>query len=94
MTASEDLDRLSTKELHDRAFSLARRRLDVGFFWRLLEAAPVAEAAAGHVGEAEADILSFSERVADVVNPDTTEEADAFRPLYIDYLRKHQGDER
>lgn len=90
----EELERLSTRELHDRAFSLARRRLDVRFFWNLLESAPAAEAAAGHEGEADADILSFSERVADVVNPDTAEEAEAFRPLYIEYLMQHeQGEE-
>lgn len=93
MSSIEELERLSTRDLHDRAFSLARRRLDVRFFWNLLEAAPAAEAAAGHEGEAEADILSLSERVADVVNPDTAEEADAFRPLYIDYLMEHEEDE-
>jgi hypothetical protein len=85
----EELERLSTRELHDRAFSLARRRLDVRFFWNLLEAAPAVEAAAGHHREAEADILSLSQRVDDVVHPDTAEEADAFRPFYIEYLVEH-----
>jgi hypothetical protein len=89
VASREELERLSTRELHDRAFRLARRRLDVRFFWNLLEVAPAAEAAAGHEGEAQADILSFSERVADIVNPDTAEEADAFRPIYIEYLAKH-----
>lgn len=93
MPTAEDLERLSTKDLHDRAFALARHRLDVRFFWNLLEAAPAAEAAAGHVGEAQADILSFSERVADIVDPDSAEEADAFRPIYIEYLLKHERDE-
>jgi hypothetical protein len=94
VSSLEELDRLSTEELRDRAFRLARRRLDVGFFWRLLEAAPAAEAAAGHEDEADVDILSLSERVADVANPDTPEEADAFRPIYIDYLleREWEGD--
>lgn len=89
MASPEELERLSTRELHDRSFRLARRRLDVRFFWNLLEVAPAAEATAGHEGEAQADILSFSERVADIVNPDTAEEADAFRPIYIEYLAKH-----
>jgi hypothetical protein len=87
---AEELERLSTKELQDRAFKLARRRLDIRFFWHLLESAPAAEAAAGHEGEATADILSFSERVADVVNPDTAEEAEAFRPIYLEYLVEHE----
>jgi hypothetical protein len=88
----DELEKLSTKDLHERAFRLARRRLDVRFFWNLLEVAPAAEAAAGHEDEAEVDVLSLSERVADVVNPDTTEEADAFRPIYIEYLLQHERD--
>jgi hypothetical protein len=92
MASIEELERLSTKELHDRAFRLARHRLDVRFFWNLLEAVPAAEAAAGHVGEAEQDILSFAQRVEDLVNPDTTEEVDAFRPIYIQYLQEHEDD--
>ena len=93
MTTEAELEALSTKELHDRAFRLARRRLDVRFFWNLLEVAPAAEAAAGHQDEAEVDVLSLSERVNDVVNPDTVEEADAFRPVYVQYLVEHQRDE-
>lgn len=89
MAASEDLDQLSTQELRERAFSLAKRHLDVGFFWRLLEAAPAAEAAAGHMDEAEADVLSLAQRVDDVIKPDTPEEAEAFRPLFIEYLKQH-----
>jgi hypothetical protein len=85
----EELEGLSTKELHDRAFSLARRRLDVRFFWNLLEAVPAAEAATGHLDEAGEDILSLAQRVEDLVRPDTTAEADAFRPIYIDYLQQH-----
>ena len=65
-------------------------RNDVRFFWNLLESAPAAEAAAGHEGEANVDVLSLSERVADVLNPDTAEEAEAFRPIYIDYLVEHE----
>jgi len=89
----EELEGLSTEELRERAFRLARRRLDVRFFWNLLEMAPAAEAAAGHGDEADQDILSLSERVADVVNPDTREEADAFRPIFIEYLVEHERDE-
>ena len=56
MTDPSDLDRLSTKELHDRAVRSAERRLDLAFLWRLIKAIPVAEAAAGHMDKAEADI--------------------------------------
>ncbi len=90
MPTRRELEGLSTKELQDRAFRLARRRLDVRFFWNLLESAPAAEAAAGHESEAAVDVLSLSERVADVLNPDTAEEAEAFRPIYIEYLLEHE----
>jgi hypothetical protein len=93
MPTFQELDKLTTKELRDRAFDLAKGRLDVRFFWNLLEAAPAAEAAAGHEDEAEVDVLSLSERVADVVNPDSPEEAEAFRPLYLEYLLEHAKDE-
>lgn len=86
MATVEQLEALSTRELRDRAFSRAKRRLDVAFFWRLLEAAPAAEAAAGHVSEAREDVMLLAQRVQDVVHPDTPEEEEAFRPIYIEYL--------
>jgi hypothetical protein len=89
MATHEELEALSTKELRDRAFKRARHKLDVGFFWNLLESVPAVEAAAGHDDESAVDIMSLSRRVEDAINPDTTEEADAFRPIYIDYLLEH-----
>jgi hypothetical protein len=90
MPTNEELEALPTDELRERAFNHAKKHLHVRFFWDLLEAAPAVEAAAGHLDEAQADILSLAERVADVVRPDTDEEADAFRPLYIEYLLEHE----
>jgi len=89
MTEREELDKLSTKELHDRAMKHARHHLDVGFLWDLIKAVPVAEAAAGHSGEAEADVVSLSSLITDVVHSDEAEVAEQLRPLYIDYLAEH-----
>jgi hypothetical protein len=94
MATAEELDKLSTKELHDRAFSIAKRRLDVRFFWNLLEYAPVAEAAAGHNLHADADVMSISATVQDATNSGESEVADALRPFYIEYLLKHDTDEK
>ena len=93
MTTIEELEQLSHEELHDRAFSVARRRLDVGFFWNLLKAVPAAEAAAGHMEEAQQDAMSLSHRVNDLLNPDSPEEAAALRPIYVQYLLEHDGDQ-
>lgn len=93
MTTIEELEKLSNQELHDRAFRLARRKLDVGFFWNLLKAVPAAEAAAGHMDEAQKDIMSFAQRVDDALHPDSPEEMDALRPIYVQYLVEHERSE-
>jgi hypothetical protein len=87
----EELDRLSSKELHDRAIRLAERRLDVGFLWQLIKAIPVAEAAAGNLREAQADVAvgDLVPLVHDFIHSDEGELADALRPMYIEYLEKH-----
>jgi hypothetical protein len=86
-----DLERLSSKELHDRAIHLAERRLDLGFLWSLVEMIPAAEAAAGNAPAADADVLSVRQWLSDLADIDEGPVADALRPVYIDYLRKHAG---
>ena len=85
-----DLDRLSSKELHDLAIRSAVHRLDVKFLWSLAEAVPAAEAVAGHVEEARSDVFSLASLITDVVHSgDEAEVADALRPMYLDYLERH-----
>ncbi len=86
----EELDRLSSHELHDRALEVARHHLDVAFLWELLKAVPVARAATGHVREADADIASLSALLTDFVRSGEGDVADTLRPLYIEYLLAHQ----
>ena len=86
-----ELDALSSEELHDRAVDLAKHRVDVGFFWRLLKAIPAAEASIGDVDEAENDITTLLGRLNDLRDSGEGELADALRPIYIDYLAQHSG---
>lgn len=87
---TEDLDALSSKELHDRAMHRARRHLDVRFAWRLLEALPAAQAGAGDLQEANADITHLGALISDALNTDSDNDAlEALRPMYIDYLQRH-----
>ncbi len=67
----------------------ARERGDVGFFWRLLEDFPAAEAATGEEGEAEVDVIFLARRVTDAFHADRGRLGDALRPVYIDYLLEH-----
>jgi hypothetical protein len=86
---SEDLESLSTKELHDRALHWAHRHLDLKFMWSLLQVVPAAEAASGDVGEGEYDAESMKGLIYDAVHSGDGKLGEAMRPFFIDYLRKH-----
>jgi hypothetical protein len=83
------LEELGSPELHDLAVSHAKRHLDVRFFWKLMEILPAAEAAAGELDEANADIQRMSAHVDDVTDAGRGEVAEQLRPFYLEYLRKH-----
>ena len=87
--ADDDLDRLSSAELHDLAVRHARHHLDVKFFWELIEVLPAAEASAGELDEAEADVQRMSAHLDDVTDSGRGEIAEQLRPFYLDYLRRH-----
>ncbi len=86
----DDLDQLSTRELHDRAMHRAERHLDVKFFWSLLELIPAAETASGDVGEGEYDAESSKGLIYDAVHSGDGALGEALRPVFIEYLRKHR----
>jgi hypothetical protein len=86
---ADDLDQLSTQELHDRALHRAEKHLDAKFLWSLLEMIPVAEAASGDVGRADYDILHSRGQIRDALRSGDGRLAESLRPVFIDYLRKH-----
>lgn len=89
MADDQDLEKLSSKELHDRAVKLAVRHGDVKFLWDLLKSIPAAEAAAGNLGESENDIRYVLPMLDDYVHAGEGDIAEVLRPMYIDYLGKH-----
>jgi len=91
MATREELERLSSKELHDRAVRVAEHRLDLAFLWRLVKAIPAAEAAAGHLDRAEADVgvADLVPLLHDLEHAGEGDLGDALRPMYLDYLEKH-----
>lgn len=84
---ADQLENLSSKELHDRAVEHAVRHVDVGFLWRLLRAIPAAQAASGHPDQAEADVSHLSAILNELAHSGEGEVAEALRPLYLEYLR-------
>ena len=87
--SDDDLESLSSQELHDLAVRRAKRHLDVKFYWDLMNTLPAAEAAAGEIDEAETDVLRLSAHVDDVAQSGEGEVAEMMRPFYLDYLRRH-----
>ncbi|MCP2275054.1 hypothetical protein SAMN04244553_2417 [Nocardia amikacinitolerans] len=89
MAGNEELENLSSKELHDRAVRLAVRRGDIKYLWQLLTRIPAAEAAAGNVGESEADIKFVLPLIDDYIHAGDGAVAEQLRPFYLDYLVAH-----
>lgn len=89
MTTFEELDALSSRELHDRAVKRAEHRLDARFFWRLIQEGTAADAAEGDVERGEEQTVHWSRQVLDVLRHDDAA-LEARRPIYLDYLLKHE----
>ena len=89
MNTRDELDALSSRELHDLAVRRALHHVDVEFLWELVRAIPAAEASEGNSIEAGRDITKVTALIADAIDSGKGEVAEALRPLYIEYLVKH-----
>ncbi|GAA1880080.1 hypothetical protein [Asanoa iriomotensis] len=95
MTESSEfaaLDQLSTEELRERAFHLARERLDVRFFWSVLRHVPDAETAGSLDGAFNTVGPTIDEAYAmfrELEGHDLGEDEPLLRAKFIDYLLKH-----
>lgn len=90
--AIERLANLSTEELRHAAFSVAERRLDIGFFWDLLEHLPGAEGIAtedGSTGNITGGLSELIELVRGLMGRDYGSAEPMLRARFIDYLAKH-----
>jgi hypothetical protein len=84
-----DYEQLSSRELHDMAVRHARCHLDIRFFWQLMEVLPAAQAAAGELCEAEADVAQMSAHLNDIADAGRGEVAEQLRPFYVEYLTRN-----
>jgi hypothetical protein len=82
-------ERLSSRELHDLAVRHARHHMDVRFFWRLMELLPAAQAAAGELQEAEADVAQARAHIGDGAAAGRGEVAEQLRPFFLEYVTRH-----
>lgn len=87
-----ELDALSTEELRERAFALARRRHDVRFFWDVVRHLPHADDAE----DLDASMGAYGASIDDAValwrefdGQDLGEAEPLLRAAFIDYLLRH-----
>jgi hypothetical protein len=92
MTTFEELNALSSKELHDRATSRAKKHFDIGFFWEIAKILPAAESAIGNEDQASADIFKIGSLFRDFFEAeDGDDHLEALRPFFIEYLEEHNA---
>ncbi len=89
MATRDELERSSTKELHQRAIDRAKRHFDVGFLWELVKALPVAEEFVGDDDRSKIDIARPLALINDLGDAGEGELGEALRPMYVDYLLEH-----
>lgn len=85
-----ELDALSTEELRERAFALARERHDLGFFWSVLRHLPHADDTEELDGSLGAYGASVDDAVAlwrEFTGHGYQEAEPLLRAAFIDYLR-------
>ena len=91
MTTRDELEATPTDELYHRSIAVAKRRFDVGFFWDLLKALPVAEEVIGDDERSKTDIRRPLALLNDLLyDADSGPLGDALRPMYVDYLAEHE----
>jgi hypothetical protein len=86
------LDALSTEQLRERAFAIARQNHDVAFFWSVLRHLPHADDAEGLDGSLGAYGASVDDAVGlwrEFTGHGYGEAEPLLRAAFIDYLLKH-----
>jgi hypothetical protein len=90
-TSFAELDAMPTEELRERAFSAARHRRDVGFFWSVLRHLPDADDAAALDGSPNSVGPTVDEAVAlwrELTGHGYAEQEPLLRAKFIDYLQR------
>jgi hypothetical protein len=94
---ADKLDALPTEELRERAFAIAMKRRDIGFFWSLIQHLPHADdaesldASLGAVGASITDAVALWR---ELTGHGYGENEPLVRAAFIDYLTRHNGSDR
>ncbi len=89
MISREDLESLSTGQLHDRAISFAKANADLEWLWQLLRSLPGADGQIGDLEDSGMDAAATVTAINGYLRADP-DRADAPRERYIDYILEQQ----
>ena len=89
MIDREDLESLSSAQLHDRAIGSAKAGGDIDWLWRVLGWTPAAEGAIGDLEDSGMDVAATISAINGYLRADPGL-ADALRQQYVDYLLEQQ----
>lgn len=90
MITREDLESLTSRQLHERAIDLAKSEGDMDWLWRLLGSIPATEGELGELDDSGLDIASLVTAINGYLRADRSAE-EALRPQYVDYLLEHMA---
>jgi hypothetical protein len=84
----EDLETMTSADLHDRAIRSARAAGDLDWLWQLLRSIPAAEGEVGDLEDSEMDVASTVSAINGYARADR-DLPDELRSQYVDYLITH-----
>ena len=88
MITREDLETLSSPQLHEQAIALAKTGQDIDWLWHLLGSIPATEGQLGELDESGLDVASLISAINGFIRADRSAD-DALRPQYVAYLLEH-----
>jgi hypothetical protein len=84
----EDLETMTSPDLHDRAIRTAKVEGDLDWLWHLLRSIPDAEGEVGELEDSGMDMASTVSAINGYARADR-ELPGTLRPQYVDYLLEH-----
>jgi hypothetical protein len=88
MITSDDLETLSSRQLHERAIDLAKAGGDVDWLWHILGSI-AAEGELGELDESGLEVAGLVSAINGCIRADRSAE-ETLRPQYVAYLLEHQ----
>jgi hypothetical protein len=84
----EDLEPMSSSDLHDRAIGTAKAGRDLDWLWHLLRSIPATEGDVGDLEDSGMDVASTVSAINGYTRADRDLD-DTLRSQYIEYLLEH-----